>query len=55
MLVTDGKRVDFLLDSVSVNLKRYKKRRAEVEARKFAEDKSIFHVENVVSLGNERK
>lgn len=51
MLVTDGSERIFI-DSVSVNLKRYKKRRVEVEG-KFAEDKSIFHVENVVSLGNE--
>ena len=51
MLVTDGSERIFI-DSVSVNLKRYKKRRVEVEG-KFAEDKSIFHVENVTSLGNE--
>lgn len=51
MLVTDGSERIFI-DSVNVNLKRYKKRRVEVEG-KFADDKSIFHVENVTSLGNE--
>lgn len=51
MLIADsGERI--FIDSVSVNLKRYKKRRVEVEG-KAEKDKSIFHVENVVSLGNE--
>lgn len=51
MLIADsGERI--FIDSVSINLKRYKKRRVEVEG-KFEKDKSIFHVENVTSLGNE--
>ncbi|MBI5413166.1 hypothetical protein HZA42_02340 [Candidatus Peregrinibacteria bacterium] len=40
------------IDSVSVNLNRYKKRRVEIEG-KWNGDKSIFTVDNVTSLGQE--
>ncbi|MBI4994933.1 hypothetical protein HZC21_04815 [Candidatus Peregrinibacteria bacterium] len=51
MLVMDSAEKIFI-DSVSINLKRYKNRRVEIEG-KFEKDKSVFHVENVTSLGNE--
>lgn len=40
------------IDSISVNLNRYKKRRIEAEG-KWNSDKSIFMVDNVTSLGQE--
>lgn len=42
----------FFIESVSVNMKRYAKRRVEAEGR-FNDQKTVFLVETVTSLGNE--
>lgn len=42
----------FFIESVSVNLRRYAKRRVEAEGR-FNDQKTVFLVETVTSLGNE--
>lgn len=40
------------IDSLTVNLRRYDRRRVEVEGN-WNEDKTIFYIENISSLGNE--
>jgi hypothetical protein len=51
MLLTENNE-KFFIESVTVNLKRYAKRRVETEGR-FNDQKTVFLIETVTSLGNE--
>lgn len=51
VLLTDSGEKIFI-NSISVNLKKYKKRRVEIDGR-FSGDKNVFNVENIASIGNE--